>query len=135
MFANSKVIEVPGMLSCWEEAAGWECQTCLGAPSSHRISSQDGGGEQHWDHRAQPRWAVPELQWNSHLNTVVVQRHHEDKTTTKVQDVLPLLSFLLHLFRSLQVAGDLAELLLEKAPFLLKRVGKKLLPVFHDHLL
>lgn len=68
MFANSKVIEVPGMLSCWEEAAGWECQTCLGTPSSHRISSQDGGGEQHWDHRAQPRWAVPELQWNSHLN-------------------------------------------------------------------
>lgn len=66
--------------------------------------------------------------------TVVVQRHHEGKTTTKVQDVLPLFSFLLHLFRSLQVAGDLAELLLEKAPFLLKRVGKKLLPVFHDRL-
>lgn len=55
---------------------------------------------------------------------VVVQRHHEGKTTTKVQDVLPLISVLLHLFSSLQVAGDLAELLLEKTLFLLKRVEK-----------
>lgn len=65
---------------------------------------------------------------------VEIERHREGKTTTKVWDLLPLFSSLLHLFSSLQAAGDLAELLLEKAPFLIEKSGKKLLPVSHDQL-
>lgn len=45
-----------------------ESQQSGPASCTDTACGEDGGGKQHWDQKAQPYWAVPELQWNSHLN-------------------------------------------------------------------